>query len=134
MKYFWLSIFENPQGKIPVFVELRKLNEVTNDNLLTYIYRTIVNTNSNVSEEAFKKAIRSGIFTFLFDGFDELAKEKREAIAKQILELSSNNPECTVVVSSRPDEIFHSWEAFSTFTVEPLSEAQVTLVAKISLR
>ena len=35
MKYLWISLFENPKGKIPVFIELRKLNDVnTSDDLM----------------------------------------------------------------------------------------------------
>jgi hypothetical protein len=132
MKYFWLSIFENSRGKIPVFVELRKLNEISNDNLLAYIYRTIVNTNANVSDDAFRKAIRNGTFTFLFDGFDEVAKEKRQSLTKQILDIAANNPDCTIVISSRPDSLFESWQSFSIFGVQPLSQGQVlSIIEKI---
>jgi len=133
MKYLWLTIFENPCGKIPVFIELRKLNEEKSDSLLTFIYQTIVNTNANVSEEIFRRGIRKGIFTFLLDGFDELAFERRESVTKQILELAGNNPECTIVVSSRPDQQFASWQAFSTFTVQPLTKKQtLMLIEKIN--
>lgn len=68
----------------------------------------------------------------MFDGYDELARDKRESIAKQILELAANNPECTIVISSRPDDLFQSWQAFSTFNVQPLTQEQVlSLIEKI---
>lgn len=133
MKYLWLSLFESPEGKIPVFVELRKLNEISTDNILAYIHHSMVNTNATVSEESFKKTVAKGSFAFLFDGFDEVAPEKRSSISKQIQDIAENNPECIVVVSSRPDdEIFSAWQTFSIFKVQPLSAKQaVALIQKL---
>lgn len=133
MKYLWLSLFTDSRGRIPVFIELRRLNDLSTENLDSYIYRSIVNTNSNVSEGAFERGIAKGLFAFLFDGFDEISLEKRDAIAQQITDLAANNPECIIVVSSRPDDRFSSWQTFSTFRVQPLNKDQVIeLIGKIN--
>jgi hypothetical protein len=42
MKYLWISLFENPKGKVPVFIELRKLNDVQSDDLMLYVYHSII--------------------------------------------------------------------------------------------
>jgi hypothetical protein len=131
-KYIWISFFENPQGQIPIFVELRRLNEISTDDLLSFIYHSIVDSHSNVPREIFDKGVASGLFVFILDGFDEIAKEKRAAIERQILDLAKNNPECIMVVSGRPDEVFDSWQSFSNFEVLPLTKKQVVkLVQKL---
>ena len=133
MKYLWVSLFENPKGKIPVFIELRKLNDVASDDLMLYTYHSIVDARSSISRPLFDQLVNAGAFIFMFDGFDELLVEKRKHIEKQILALANNNPDSVVIVSSRPDERFDSWRAFSNFTVQPLDKKQVVnLIQKLN--
>lgn len=132
MKYLWLSFFENPRGRIPIFVELRNLNDISIDSLMVYLYHSIVSSKSNVTREVFSDAVKRGKFIFMFDGFDEIATERRPIFEKQILELANSNPNCTIVVSTRPDEKLAAWQLFSVLKVEPLKLPQVTdLIEKI---
>jgi NACHT domain-containing protein len=124
-KYIWISFFENPQGQIPVFVELRRLNEISTDDLLSFIYHSIVASHANVPRAVFDKGVASGLFVFILDGFDEVTKEKKANLERQVLELARNNPQCIVVVSGRPDDAFDAWQSFSNFQVLPLSKTQV---------
>lgn len=124
-KYIWISLFENPRGQIPVFVELRRLNELSSDDLQSFIYHSIVDSHANVPRSVFDKGVASGLFVFILDGFDEVAKEKKASVERQILELGKNNPNCPMVVSGRPDEVFDAWQSFSNFQVLPLSKKQV---------
>lgn len=124
-KYIWISLFENPRGQIPVFVELRRLNELSSDDLQSFIYHSIVGSHANVPRSVFDKGVASGLFVFILDGFDEVAKEKKASVERQILELGRNNPDCPMVVSGRPDEAFDAWQSFSNFEVLPLSKKQV---------
>jgi hypothetical protein len=66
------------------------------------------------------------------DGFDEIDFAHRDAISKQILDLSANYPRATIVVSSRPDEKFSAWQTFYIFTMRALDKGQVLeLINKI---
>lgn len=125
MKYLWVSLFENPKGKIPIFIELRKLNEIKSDDLMSYIYHSIVDTRSSITRQVFDQLVSSGAFIFMFDGFDELLIEKRREIEKQILAISTNIANALVVVSGRPDERFDAWQAYSNFAVQPLDKPKV---------
>lgn len=126
LKYLWRALFENPEGRIPVFVELRKLNDVnTSNDVLTYIYHTIVDANSDVTQDALKSLLKAGGFSFIFDGFDELDDQKKSSIGAQIVDLANYNPDCIVIVSTRPDDSVACWQAFSTFKVCPLNKDQV---------
>lgn len=133
MKYLWLSLFNDPKGKIPIFIELRRINDFTSDDLLTYIYRSIVDVRSKVTEKVFQKATSEGVFTFLLDGFDEVSEDRKQSIEKQILKLSHENPKTTIIVSGRPDPRFDAWQVFSTLNVLPLKQDQtIELISKLN--
>lgn len=124
MRYFALSLFENPRGRIPLFMELRHLNRVTTPDILTYIhtnYRKI----SDVQIESFRQGLRAGVFVILLDGFDELNHDLRHVIEAQILEMSMEYPQCSIVVSGRPDDRFSAWRSFSTLKICPMTKARV---------
>jgi Predicted NTPase (NACHT family) len=132
MKYLWLSFFENPKGRIPVLVELRRFNDIGTDDLTAFVHRTILGINTRIELEKFHQGIRSGHFIFLFDGFDELNHERRSIVEEEILRIASM-PESIVIVSGRPDPRFDSWQLFTTFKVLPLEKRQVvSLIQKIN--
>jgi hypothetical protein len=124
MKYIALSLFENPRGRIPIFIELRHLNRVSTPNILTYI-NTAYRRTSNVSIDVFKLGLQGGAFALLLDGFDELNHELRTSIEEQILELARSYPKCSIVVSGRPDDKFLSWRTFEVLKICPMAKPQV---------
>jgi hypothetical protein len=125
MKYITVSHFENPQGKVPLFVELRQINSVTDFDLLTFLRSSCTSKDHVVSPEQFALSLRSGAMLLILDGFDELHHEIRDNVQKQILLLSKDYPNTTVVISSRPDERFHSWSDYFVYKVDELSQSQV---------
>jgi hypothetical protein len=132
MKYLWIALFENPRGKIPVFVELRRLNEVTTDKLDLYIYHSIVDSQAILSKAEFDAGMRGGQFVLILDGFDEILSEKKTSLEKQILSLAYNNSDLTIIISSRDDDRFLAWQAFSVFHVLPFEKKRVIeLVQKL---
>ncbi len=133
MKYLWLSIFNNPKGKVPIFIELRRINEFQSDDLLAYIYRSVIDVKSKISQSHFEAATHEGLFVFILDGFDEIVQEKKDSIEKQILSLSHSHPEAIVVVSGRFDSRYDAWQMFSNYRVLPLGRKQtIDLLNKLS--
>jgi hypothetical protein len=130
MKYLWIALFENPQGKIPILIELRRINDFASDRLDDYAYESIVDDQSAASKEAFKRAVKAGVFAFILDGFDEVIVDKRAALEKQILDWSYRCPELVLVVSGRWDDRFAAWQRFSTFHVLPFRKKQVLKLIK----
>ncbi|MEO6248813.1 MAG: NACHT domain-containing protein [Sphingomicrobium sp.] len=124
MRFFALSMYQNPRGKIPLFVELRHLNRVTAPKILTYI-NSSYGQSSRISLKNLQDGLSSGAFCLILDGFDELNHEIRKSIEDQILEISNNYPRMTIVVSGRPDERFNSWRDFQTFKVCPMGKPEV---------
>ena len=132
MKYLTICRFENSRGMIPLFVELRQLNALSSKKLLTYIHQSCASTGNSVTYEQFELALRAGGLVLILDGFDEIDFSHRDAISTQILEISLAYPRVPIVVSSRPDDKFGSWQDFYVFTICALEKDQVLeLIDKI---
>lgn len=124
MRYIALSLYENPRGRIPLFVELRHLNRMTDPNLLSYIHSTY-RRESMVQIQSLKDGLSSGIFVILLDGFDELNHDIRPVVEAQILELSTTFSSCSIVVSGCPNDRFSSWRNFTTMKLNPMKKDSV---------
>ena len=59
------------------------------------------------------------------DGFDELNYDLRDEVERQLLLVQRDFPNAVVVVSSRPDQRFSTWQSYYVFDVEPLDEDQI---------
>lgn len=133
MKRLWLDVFTEPKGKIPVMIELRKFNQFSDINISTLIRNTISTTKS-ISEDLFQELATDGTFFFVFDGFDEVAVERRDEVEAQILEFERLYKKCNIVVSSRPNENFVGWQVFHTYDVMPFTREQtLALIDKVPL-
>jgi hypothetical protein len=132
MKYLWLSIFSGSYAKIPLFVELRKLNEISSDDLMVYVHRSIIEMHSKIDFDHFGAAVHQGAFCFIFDGFDEIHGEKKGSVERQILKLAQSNPGAWVIVSGRPDPRFGAWQNFTNLEVQALTKEQtIRLITKL---
>ena len=132
MRFLALCLYENPQGKIPIFVELRHLNRIPNPDLFDYIHLTY-RQHSDVQRAAFEKGLESGMFCFILDGFDELNHEFRPSIEEQILLSAKLYGKNSFIISRRPDERFNSWQSFKAFNILPMTKSQVVqLVRKLN--
>lgn len=132
MRYIALSLFENPIGKIPLFIELRALNRLGSPNLLAFINSTYAQ-GSAVSQKSFERGLESGLFVILLDGFDEVGHEIRQTVESQILALSVDYPLNGLVISGRPNENrYSSWRDFNLLKLKPMSKLQtVNLIEKL---
>jgi predicted NACHT family NTPase len=126
MRYLTVLRFENPNGTVPLFVELRRINSLTDKDLLTFIRGECTSRMSAISENQFRLALQAGAFLLILDGFDELNQEVKETIQKQILAIRKDFPATGIVLSSRPDERFGAWTEFHVFCVDELSKEQTT--------
>jgi predicted NACHT family NTPase len=133
MRYLWVSLFVGAESRIPVFLELRRLNSLTTVDIISFIFLSIVGTESKIDQASFTSLIDAGRFVFVLDGFDEVSIEKRDLVQAQILDLCARSKANVVVVSGRPDDRFDAWQEFSKYRVEPLELTQVvTLVERVS--
>ncbi len=131
MRHLWLETFANPRGRVPIFVELRKLNGLSTLDIESFIRVTAFGADS-FSPENFLFFCKKGLFVFILDGFDEVVREKRGQLEDQINGLSQRFPDCGLIVSGRPDERFGNWQLFRTYRAKPFNYSQfVELVSKV---
>lgn len=128
MRYIWLSFFAHSEQKIPIFFDLRQVNSVTHENFTDYLYHSILQTKSKIDQNQFDQSISAGEFVLFLDGFDEITLEKREFIESEIIALKDNNPQLTIVVTSRPDDRFMGWHRFDNVDVSPLTKEDALLL------
>ncbi|MFJ1308561.1 NACHT domain-containing protein [Agrobacterium sp. P15N1-A] len=127
-KYLWKSLYDNPIGKVPIYFELRNINDITTQNLSTYIRLSLTVADRPVPEAIFSEMMANGRFVFIFDGFDEVPERFRLDIQAQILELAARYEGCGFVVSSRADDRFSSWLEFHTYHANEFDKEQSRLV------
>jgi hypothetical protein len=128
MKHLWLSVFRNPAGKIPVFLELRRLNDFESNDLLAFARASLSPSGKPLNEREFEILMKAGRFLFILDAFDEVNDELRNDLERQILSLSFTYVGCGVVVSSRHNNRFESWESFIVAQVLPFGKDQIVSV------
>lgn len=130
MRHLFLSALAE-ESKVPVFVELRNGN--THDTtVIDLIVSNLREHGFTLSESYISKALAEGHFAILLDGYDEIAHPRRAKVSRQILKLSKDAPKCTIMVSSRPDDIFSGWQDFSALHLNPLTlEEASELVSKL---
>ena len=119
MKYLWIERFRCSEGKIPIFVELRPLNDLNHIDLATFC-RNELQSDMSFGDGVFDKLCAAGKFEFIFDGFDEINRAHRKTVERQILSLSEQYRDCSFLVSGREDDRFTSWGNFEIYSVAPL--------------
>ena len=93
---------------IPVLMELRSFNiyDTKDISIYTAIYKCLVDNGFELSDEYFEYSLKEGAYIILFDGYDEVNRDKTEKITREIKELSEKYGKNKFLVSSRPSEEF----------------------------
>ena len=123
LKHLFLDAIQNRQH-LPILIELRRLAETEPPDLRSLLYREVVGDERSVSQAIFELQVSRGRFLILLDAFDEVPSAHARTIERQVLELADRFPECPVIMTSRPDERFVSWNAFSELALLPLDRDQ----------
>lgn len=116
---------------LPVFVQLRDVQS-TKSGLKGALVAALADLGANLPAEHLEEAFKSGGFVFLLDGFDEIPSTARSQMAGQISHLGSQYPNCSFIVSSRPDSAFGGWTEYMLVELLPLVlDEACTLVEKL---
>src|SRR5262249_31320793 len=94
LKMLFLSLCDHPFERIPIFIELRDLNQRDDKNLFEQIYNQWSELIPSFTKEAMESGLRSGKFWLLFDALDEVDRTDRDAVSRQILEFSYKFATC----------------------------------------
>lgn len=122
MRHLFLdSILQNK--KIPIFVELRELNQREKP-LLELLKDSLYSNRFELDSEFIDRALKAGHFAIFLDGFDEIMPSIRKNVSKQIQQLAKSYDKNALFLSTRPDQEFSGWSAFNVFQVDPLNVEQ----------
>ena len=128
LRHLFLNTIEKKE-RVPIFIELRRLNDF-DGSIFDYI-KNILNENKfTLDDEFIEKALKAGHFAIFLDGFDEIAISRHKQIVKEILKLAQNYDKNIIIVSSRPDDEFSSWNAFDVWEISPLTLDQALKLIK----
>lgn len=131
MKHLFLNSIDKGI-KIPIFIELRDMNDLKQINLFDYIYESVVSLHLNLKKEYFKDTLDNGKYLILLDGFDELKGNLTDNLRKEIESFADQFHKNSFIVSSRPSDTYVGWDNFSEFSAKSMTKKQaISLVKKI---
>lgn len=129
MRHLWRSLAKR-SSRVPLLVELRNI-DASNISLSEFIIKNCFGE-AKLSIGQFEMLLGDGRFTVLLDGFDELGRNEKSIVEKEIIRFSENYPKASLVVTGRPDERFASWGRFQVIKVSPFDYSQFSeLISKI---
>jgi hypothetical protein len=119
MRHLLLDAIKQKQ-KVPIFLELRELNQ-SEQSLLDFVKESLRINGFTLDDEYIEKALKAGHFALLFDGFDEVSLSLRDKVRKQLFQITKHYDQNAILVSSRPDNEFSGWPAFTVFKIDELT-------------
>lgn len=119
VKHLFLNtIFE--KSKIPILVELRYLNE-DSDELEVYIKKIISQNKLAVNEDILEKLLEKGKFTLFLDGFDEVDEKTKKKLVKQVMDFVNKYSNNFYLLTSRPYSNIENLPLFTNLKMKDLS-------------
>lgn len=130
LKSMFINAIRNEQKLLPLFLELRKVNE-TGESIFQTLRTDIAIYNKKFDEENLDYLLdRDGTIVFL-DGFDEVNYDLKDSYLKEINSLADRYPNLIILISSRPEyNEFTNWSLYNVTYIEPLSLSQATEVIR----
>lgn len=132
LKHLFLNSIKDT-NYIPVLLELRSLN-TSGDNISLFdaVFKNLVDNGFKMEEKYFEYSMQEGGYIILFDGLDEVNKEKEQVVTKEIINLAGKYPDNKYIVSSRPTDSFVGWNDFVEMQSMNLTKEQaLDLISKI---
>ena len=130
LKSMFISVIKDKNNLLPLFLELRKVNE-TNDSIFETLRTDIAIYNKKFNKENLNYLLdREGTIVFL-DGFDEVNHDLKDKFTKEINDLADKYPDLIILVSSRPEyNLFSDWSLYNVAHIQPLILSQAIEVIK----
>lgn len=130
-RHLFLDTIKNT-SLVPLYFELRNLNK-GDVSIIDALYERISALGFTLEREYFVAALKLGKFAVFLDGYDEINSGIRKQVSDSIQDFAERYRESVVVVSSRSDDTFVSWNTFSVFKTKPFDKNKACeLVAKFN--
>ncbi|MGN0267592.1 MAG: NACHT domain-containing protein, partial [Lachnospiraceae bacterium] len=126
LRYMFLKVLKN-HDQIPVLLFLRNLDYTglwsnESDFLCDQILKNMQALGFDVSGEVFKRNLSELSYVLFLDGFDEVEYDVRKRLEYLINDFCKQFSNITVVVSSRPESSFVSWNHFVELEIQTLTK------------
>lgn len=130
LKSMFISVIRDKSNLLPLFLELRKVNE-TNNSIFETLRIDIAIYDKKFNKDNLNYLLdREGTIIFL-DGFDEVNHDLKDKFTKEINELADKYPNLIILVSSRPEyNLFSDWSLYNVARIQPLILSQAIEVIK----
>jgi len=142
-RHIFLNAVNSKVNYIPIFIELRKLNEKEREidtkefafskrlNLKEFIYSELKDIYFDMPYGYFSNSLELGKYLFLFDGLDEVSGEMASALTRQIEDFCGKYNDNYYIVTSRPDKrFFGRLKSFDVYECAPLLPKQAQSMAR----
>ncbi|EOL49920.1 NACHT domain-containing protein [Enterococcus caccae] len=131
MKHILLDTIKN-ETFIPIFIELKELNNDPDSSVEEFVYSSINQIKLNISFEQFEYTLTLGKYLFLFDGLDEVDPQYYQNIERNLKKFSDKYDSNNFIVSSRPVDNIIGWNEFHEYKIEKLDKKQaLSLINKL---
>lgn len=132
LRYMFLRVLKN-HDQIPVLLFLRNLDYTAlwaneSEFLCEQILKNMQALGFDVSGEIFKRSLSELSYVVFLDGFDEVEYDVRKRLEYLINDFCKRFSNITVVVSSRPESSFVSWNHFVELEIQPLTRSLIKIM------
>lgn len=133
IKYATLSLFQRHKEIIPIYFELRSLNDANKTTLLDALHQSVQSMVPSISIAIFKEMLTSGAFALVLDGFDEVNHDIRSNIGSAIENIAIYYTKLPILITTRPEDRAPNITSFTTYHAQPMSKDQcIALLQKIN--
>lgn len=123
MKHFFLQSITTSY-KIPLFIELRNLNDFSGS-FTELINSVIFNNRLSPNEKILERLLDTGSFILLLDGYDEIYSDKKDAVTNDLDKFIDRYSKNHYIISSRPGSGVESIPRFNNYPVSPLNSQEI---------
>ena len=121
MKRMFLDIIDGQLG-IPIFIELRRLNE--NNDILNEVAIQLGGLNDGFDKEILETLFVDGEFIFFFDGYDEISSSNKAFVTRNIQDFVAKASNNKYILTSRPEEELACFGEFQEFRIRELKKVE----------
>ena len=132
LKRLFRKSIEDGHTFYPIFFELRSLASDADFSLQEVLFESVKKFAEGFTAGQFSFGLKRGSFFIIIDAFDESPVELRDRLSDEIVDFRRKYPRCPIVISSRPSEVFSTWEGFVEAKLQPFSKEQcISFISKI---
>lgn len=121
MKRMFLDVIDGQLG-IPIFIELRRLNE--NNDILNEVAIQLGGLNDGFDKEILETLFVDGEFIFFFDGYDEISSSNKAFVTRNIQDFVAKASNNKYILTSRPEEELACFGEFQEFRIRELKKVE----------